>query len=192
VELARGDLAAAAARARAALTAAETIRNRRDAARAKTMLGLVALARSEPDAAIAHLTDALMVQREVEDRDGARRSLEALRDAFIATGQLERTQRLEAALARGDEGLQEAAALALRGRGTRRQDREHGWAGLTGAEAEVAELAAAGVSNPQIAERLYMSRSTVKTHLARVYTKLGVGNRTELAAAIARLRQPIT
>lgn len=104
MELARGDRAAAAARARSALTAAETIRNRRDAARAKMMLGLVALSRSEPEAAIAHLTDALMVQREVEDHNGARRSLEALRDAFIATGQLERTQRLEAALARGTRG----------------------------------------------------------------------------------------
>ena len=48
------------------------------------------------------------------------------------------------------------------------------------------------MSNPQIAERLYMSRSTVKTHLSRVYTKLGVGNRTELAAAAAQLREPIT
>jgi DNA-binding CsgD family transcriptional regulator len=154
------------------------------------MLGLVALATSEPEAAIAHLTDALMVQREVEDYSGARRSLQALRDAFTATGQLERTQRLEAALARGDEGLQEAAALALRGRGARRRDRENGWAGLTGAEAEVAELAAAGVSNPQIAERLYMSRSTVKTHLSHVYAKLGVSNRTELATAIGQLRNP--
>ncbi len=192
VELARGDRGAAAAQARAALTAAETIRNRRDAARARMMLGLVALSRSEPEAAIAHLTDALIVQREVEDHNGARRSLEALRDAFTETGQLERTRRLEAALARGDEGLQEAAALALRGRGARRRDPEDGWAGLTGAEAEVAQLAAAGVSNPQIAERLYMSRSTVKTHLSRVYTKLGVGNRTELAAAVAQLREPIT
>ena len=156
------------------------------------MLGLVALAGSEPEAAIAHLTDALMVQREVEDHNGARRSLEALRDAFTGTGQLERTRRLEAALARGDEGLQEAAALALRGRGARRRDPEHGWAGLTGAEAEVAALAAAGASNPQIAERLYMSRSTVKTHLSRVYTKLGIANRTELATAVAQLRQPIT
>lgn len=192
VELARGDHAAAAARARAALSDAEAIGNRRDAARAKMMLGLVALARSEPDAAIAHLTDALMVQREIQDQNGARRSLQALRDAFTATGQPERTQRLDAALARGDEGLREAAALALRGRGARPRDREQGWAGLTLAEAEVAELAAAGASNPQIAERLYMSRSTVKTHLSRVYTKLDVGNRTELAAAVARLRPPVT
>jgi DNA-binding NarL/FixJ family response regulator len=38
-----------------------------------------------------------------------------------------------------------------------------------------------GLTNPQIAERLLMSRDTVKTHLSHIYTKLGVANRTELA-----------
>jgi predicted ATPase/DNA-binding CsgD family transcriptional regulator len=190
VELARGDPAAAATRARAALAAAETIGNRRDAARARMMLGLAALAGLEPDVAVAYLTDALTVQREIEDDSGARRSLQALRAAFAASGQHERAERIDAALARSGDGVQEAAALALRGRGARRRDGAHGWAGLTGAEAEVAELAAAGVSNPEIATRLYMSRSTVKTHLSRVYIKLSVGNRTELAAAVARLRPP--
>jgi DNA-binding CsgD family transcriptional regulator len=192
VELARGDPAAAATRARAALAVAETIGNRRDAARARMMLGRAALAGLEPEVAIAYLTDALAVQREIEDDTGARRSLQALREAFATSGQHERAERIDAALARSGDGVHEAAALALRGRGARRRGRAQGWAGLTGAEAEVAELAAAGVSNPEIATRLYMSRSTVKTHLSRVYTKLSVGNRTELAAAVARLRPPAT
>ncbi len=190
VELARGDPDAAAAPARAALAAGEAIRNRRDAARARMLLGLVALARSELEVAIGYLTAALAVQREIGDRLGARRSLEALQEAFAAAGQFERAQRLQAALARPHDALEDAAAIALRGRGARRGDRGQGWAGLTGAEAEVAELVAAGASNPEIAERLYMSRSTVKTHLSRVYTKLGVSNRTELAAAAVALRQP--
>lgn len=42
-------------------------------------------------------------------------------------------------------------------------------------------LAADGLSNPDIGSRLFMSRSTVKTHLSHVYAKLGVTNRTELA-----------
>jgi DNA-binding CsgD family transcriptional regulator len=189
VELARGDPGAAAPPARAALAAAERIRNRRDAARARMLLGLIALARSELDVAIGYLTAALAVQREIQDQLAARRSLDALQEAFAASGQLGRAQRLQAALARPDGALAHAAAIALRGRGARRRDREQGWAGLTGAEAEVAELAAAGASNPEIAERLYMSRSTVKTHLSRVYSKLGVGNRTELAAAVAAQRQ---
>jgi DNA-binding CsgD family transcriptional regulator len=189
VELERGDPQAAAAQARAALECAERIPNRRDGARATMALGLVALARSEYDAAIAQLADALAAQRGLDDRPGARRSLHALLEAFRSTGQAGRAQRVRDALGRPDGGLEEAAALVLRGRASHRtRDSTPGWGGLTRAEAEVAELAAAGASNPQIAERLFMSRSTVKTHLSRVYTKLEIGNRTELAAAAATLR----
>jgi DNA-binding NarL/FixJ family response regulator len=46
---------------------------------------------------------------------------------------------------------------------------------------QVARLAIDGLSNPNIGARLYMSRSTVKTHLTHVYAKLGVANRPELA-----------
>lgn len=78
--------------------------------------------------------------------------------------------------------LEEAVALARRTHGARRRRPDSGWASLTPAEQEVVRLAVAGLSNPEIAGRLFMSRSTVKTHLAHVYAKLGVANRTELAA----------
>ena len=77
--------------------------------------------------------------------------------------------------------LDEAAAYASRARGSRRRP-DHGWGSLTPAELEVVRLAVDGLSNPEIGARLYMSRSTVKTHLSHVYAKLGVANRTELAA----------
>ena len=50
------------------------------------------------------------------------------------------------------------------------------------------EHVAAGRTNPQIAERLLMSRATVKTHLAHVFAKLGVATRAELAALAATQR----
>jgi DNA-binding NarL/FixJ family response regulator len=47
------------------------------------------------------------------------------------------------------------------------------------------ELAVQGLSNPEIAARLFVSRGTVKTHLVHVYAKLQVANRTELARLAA-------
>ena len=55
---------------------------------------------------------------------------------------------------------------------------------------EVVALVAEGLSNPEIGTRLLMGRQTVKTHLARIFPKLGVTSRAELAAAHAtRLAQ---
>ncbi|MGO9763863.1 MAG: helix-turn-helix transcriptional regulator [Solirubrobacteraceae bacterium] len=81
--------------------------------------------------------------------------------------------------------LDQAVAYARRGRGTRQRATSDGWASLTPGERDVAALAASGRTNPQIAEALFISRSTVKMHLASVYRKLNVANRTELAAAAA-------
>jgi len=53
---------------------------------------------------------------------------------------------------------------------------------LTAREGEIAHLAAQGLSNRQIADRLVVSERTVENHLYRVFIKLGVGSREELAA----------
>lgn len=58
---------------------------------------------------------------------------------------------------------------------------------LTGREAEVLALAAEGLSNRQIGERLYISGKTVSVHMSRVLDKLGAGGRAE-AVAIAHRR----
>jgi DNA-binding CsgD family transcriptional regulator len=79
----------------------------------------------------------------------------------------------------------EAARYANRARGDRRRPR-HGWASLTPTEEQVAALVVEGLSNPQIGERLLMSRSTVKTHLEHIFGKVGVRSRAELAARSAR------
>jgi DNA-binding NarL/FixJ family response regulator len=51
---------------------------------------------------------------------------------------------------------------------------------LTPREQEVADLARQGLSNPEIAERLFVSTRTVDNHLRRVYAGLGIGGRHEL------------
>ncbi len=78
-----------------------------------------------------------------------------------------------------------AAEFARRMRGDRLRPIA-GWQSLTPTERRVVEQVANGLTNPQIAQALLMSRSTVKTHLVHVYAKLRIGNRAELAAAVAR------
>jgi two-component system nitrate/nitrite response regulator NarL len=63
-----------------------------------------------------------------------------------------------------------------------RMRREDDRPALTAREREVLELTAGGRSAPQIAEQLFLSTATVKTHLQRLYEKLGVSDR---AAAVA-------
>lgn len=81
--------------------------------------------------------------------------------------------------------LDEAVAYARRARGERKRP-SHGWDGLTPTERQAAELAIAGLTNADIAERLFIGRETVKTHLSNVYAKVGVANRTQLVADAAR------
>jgi DNA-binding CsgD family transcriptional regulator len=61
-----------------------------------------------------------------------------------------------------------------------------GWDSLTPTERRVVDLVAEGFTNRQIAERLYVSRRTVATHLEHVFQKLGHANRVELAADAVR------
>jgi pimeloyl-ACP methyl ester carboxylesterase/DNA-binding CsgD family transcriptional regulator len=60
-----------------------------------------------------------------------------------------------------------------------------GWLSLTDAELPVVRLAGQGLTNAQIAARLFLSRYTVETHLKHAFAKLGVESRAELAALVA-------
>ncbi|MFN0030402.1 MAG: helix-turn-helix transcriptional regulator [Acidimicrobiales bacterium] len=73
-------------------------------------------------------------------------------------------------------------AYARRARGARGRP-QFGWASLTPTERLVAELVAQGSTNAEIATALLMSGATVKSHLTHIYAKVGVRNRTALAAA---------
>lgn len=61
-----------------------------------------------------------------------------------------------------------------------------GWESLTEAELRVVGLAAEGLTNRMIAERLFVSKRTVATHLEHVFQKLGFSTRARLAAEAAR------
>lgn len=56
--------------------------------------------------------------------------------------------------------------------------------GLSEREMDVAELVARGATNGEIARSLHIAEATVKTHLTRVYSKVGVRTRTQLALAL--------
>ncbi|MBM2822659.1 MAG: ATPase,transcriptional regulator, luxR family [Thermoleophilia bacterium] len=110
------------------------------------------------------------VQRRRNERKAARETLERAREIF--------------------EGLPaplwaETAREELGRIGVRRAPEE-----LTVNEQQVAQLAASGLTNKEIAAKLFMSRRTVEANLARVYRKLGIRSRAELGAKMAA-RQPV-
>jgi predicted ATPase/class 3 adenylate cyclase/DNA-binding CsgD family transcriptional regulator len=81
--------------------------------------------------------------------------------------------------------LEEAVAWLRRARGERKRP-QRGWESLTPTELQVAQLVAAGLTNPQIGERMFISRGTVKVHLSHIFGKLGIATRAELAAEATR------
>ena len=94
-------------------------------------------------------------------------------------------ERLEAArdLARAEAALRQMGIR--RGRHVTHSRAQSRWQSLTPSERAVVYLVAEGLSNPQIGQRLYVSRRTVQTHLAHVFAKLHITSRAQLAAEAA-------
>jgi DNA-binding CsgD family transcriptional regulator len=80
---------------------------------------------------------------------------------------------------------EEALAYAQRGRGERKRPAS-GWESLTPTERDVVRLIREGLSNAEVATRLFVSPRTVQTHLTHVYAKLGLTSRVQLIAEAAR------
>jgi DNA-binding NarL/FixJ family response regulator len=85
----------------------------------------------------------------------------------------------------GQETSAERALGELRASGeTARRRIPEAWAELTPQELQIAQLAAQGLSNKEIGERLYLSRRTVGTHLYHLFPKLGITSRNQLRDAL--------
>jgi DNA-binding CsgD family transcriptional regulator len=82
---------------------------------------------------------------------------------------------------------QQAAEKRLRALGVRTWRRGPGGEPLTERERAVARLIAAGASNPEIAQELFLSRKTVERHVSNLLKKVGARNRAELAARVPEL-----
>ena len=125
--------------------------------------------RLRPDLARAHLLYGEWLRRE-NRRVDARAQLHAAHDQFISIGMKAFEQR-----ARG-----ELLAAGGKARTRTREARDD----LTAQERHIAQLARDGLSNPEIGARLFLSARTVEWHLHKVFTKLGIRSRRELAGAL--------
>jgi DNA-binding CsgD family transcriptional regulator len=174
--------AAGAASARSPLVAAELSRARIAAAVAA---GDLAAAAAEADAALAAPAAgpgpfgrarlelaAGAARRAAGDREGAAAALADAHRRFEALG---------AAPWAGRAALELAAAGR---RGTTGPRRPGPAAGLTAQERAVAHVVAKGRTNREAADELFVSIKTVEHHLSRIYAKLGIRSRTELASAV--------
>ncbi|HEU5084511.1 MAG TPA: LuxR family transcriptional regulator [Acidimicrobiales bacterium] len=136
-----------------------------------------------------------MFDRAVERAEDLDMRFDALWSNLDAAEVLERTHRTQAieryrlaatvAIDIGAVTEEARAEQALRRLGVRTWRRGGGRPGsLTDREHEVARLAAEGATNPEIAAHLFLSRKTVERHVSNILAKLGVRNRTELAALL--------
>jgi DNA-binding CsgD family transcriptional regulator len=112
-----------------------------------------------------------------EEPERARELLDGARAAYERSGATYDLARVDAAL---------RALGSRRGVRGRRQRPRTGWEALTDTELSVVRLVAERLTNPEIAERLFISRRTVQTHVSHALAKLGVSSRRELAAEAAR------
>jgi DNA-binding NarL/FixJ family response regulator len=146
-----------------------------DLAEPTGLADLVQAARSAmPDSRLVLLAPAL-------DRSMARASLGLEIDGLLL--KTSSTENVVAALSRvlaGDAVFPAGLLSAAR----RRPEAE-----LTARQREVLELLAQGLSNQAIADRLYISRNTVKFHVAAIYLQLGVTNRVQAAHALGELER---
>jgi ATP/maltotriose-dependent transcriptional regulator MalT len=187
--LAAGDEPLAQAAARAARWEADRMPLRRESANAAWCEGLVrgdsGLVRQAagslrgPGVSVAEgnaLEDAAVLLAGAGDAAGARGALDAALQLYARLGASWDARRASARVR--PFGVRPGV------RGPRRRP-SSGWAALTEMERQVAELVAAGRSNPDIAVQLFISRRTVESHVSRILAKLKVASRWEIKVPVS-------
>jgi DNA-binding NarL/FixJ family response regulator len=107
------------------------------------------------------------IHRRARQKAASRTALTQAAEGFAAMGAQGWSQRCERELQRVGTPARSATALTV-------------------TERKIAELAATGLTNRQVAERSFLSPKTVEANLARVYRKLGITSRAELGARMGR------
>ena len=126
--------------------------------------------RLRPDFARAHLLYGEWLRRE-RRRGDAREQLRTAHELFVAIGMEAFAERARVELV--------ATGETVRRRSDETRDE------LTPQEHQIARLARDGLSNPEIGAQLFLSPRTVEWHLHKVFGKLGIRSRRELASALA-------
>jgi DNA-binding CsgD family transcriptional regulator len=144
----------------------------------------VASARGDVATALALLEQAVIEHGALADPFGRARALLAL---GIVRRRAKQKRAAREALEAAAAAFDETGAAGFAARAREELGRIGGRAaadGLTPAERRVADLVAQGRTNAEVAAALFLSERTVASHLTRVYAKLGVRSRTELARTI--------
>ncbi|GAA5124642.1 hypothetical protein GCM10023339_46460 [Alloalcanivorax gelatiniphagus] len=152
---AAGDHARAVEEGLAAVAAADAAGARVDAARARTLAGRALAEMGDKERAVELLTEAA----EVLDTCGSPRFRD---EAERELGRLGRRPHRRTSPGSGVDGL----------------------ASLTAREREIADLVVERLTNPEIAQRIFLSTKTVESHLRNIFRKLDVSSRTELARKV--------
>ena len=111
-----------------------------------------------------------------DDRAAARTAFSRAVEVYTALGAAADVARLQAAF---------RAHGIRRGPHSKHRRAHSGWDSLTPTEIKVAAFVEEGLSNPEIAARLLLSRRTVATHVSHILKKLGVNSRTDIAREAA-------
>ena len=128
--------------------------------------------RLRPELARAHLLYGEWLRREGRRLD-AREQLRTAHDMLAGIGMEAFAERARRELIATGETVRKRSAETI--------------TALTAQEALIARLAGDGRTNPEIGAQLFLSARTVEWHLRRIFTKLGIGSRRELRAALAQL-----